>query len=93
VALARPERAVPRLLTQAVVLPAALSALVALVLVGEVRALTSVARWVQHTDQVIDVAHHLERVLIEVASEAGKGATFTLRLPATVAGQNFQRAS
>jgi signal transduction histidine kinase len=62
---ARPERAVPRLLTQAVVLPAVLSALVALVLVGEVRALTSLARWVQHTDQVIDTAHQLERVLIE----------------------------
>ncbi len=45
-------------------LPAALSALVALVLVGEVRALTSLARWVQHTDQVIDAAHQLERVLI-----------------------------
>ena len=55
----RPERAVPRLLTQAVVIPAALSALVALVLVGEVRALVSLSRWVQHTDQVIDSAHQL----------------------------------
>jgi signal transduction histidine kinase len=62
---ARPERAVPRLLTQAVVLPAVLSALVALVLVGEVRALTSLARWVQHTDEVIDATDQLERVLIE----------------------------
>jgi signal transduction histidine kinase len=65
VAAVRPERAVPRLLTQAVVLPAALSALVALVLVGEVRALSSVARWVQHTDHVIDAAHQLEGVLID----------------------------
>jgi signal transduction histidine kinase len=65
VAVARPERAVPRLLTQAVVLPAALSAVVALVLVGQVRALTSLARWVQHTDEVIDSAHLLERVLID----------------------------
>jgi signal transduction histidine kinase len=65
VAVARPERAVPRLLTQAVVLPAALSAVVALVLVGEVRTLTSLARWVQHTDEVIDAAHVLERVLID----------------------------
>jgi signal transduction histidine kinase len=48
-----------------VVLPAGLSALVALVLVGEVRALTSLARWVQHTDRVIDAAHQLERVLID----------------------------
>ena len=61
----RPERAVPRLLTQAVVLPAVLSAVVALALVGEVRALVSLARWVQHTDEVIDEAHMLERVLIE----------------------------
>src|SRR5947207_7665543 len=61
----RPERAVPRLLTQAVVIPAALSALVALVLVGEVRALVSLSRWVQHTDQVIDSAHQLERILID----------------------------
>ena len=65
VALAGPERAVPRLLTQAVVVPAALSALVALALVGEVRALISLSRWVQHTDQVIDSAHQLERVLID----------------------------
>jgi signal transduction histidine kinase len=65
VAPVRPERAVPSLLTQAVVLPAVLSAVVALVLVGEVRALTSLARWVQHTDEVIDAAHKLERVLIE----------------------------
>ena len=64
-ALIRPERAVPRLLTQAVVVPAALSALVALALVGEVRALISLSRWVQHTDQVIDAAHSLERVLLE----------------------------
>ena len=64
-AAVRPERVVPQLLTQAVVLPAALSALVALVLVGEVRALTSLARWVQHTDQVIDTAHQLESVLID----------------------------
>jgi signal transduction histidine kinase len=48
-----------------VVLPAALSAVVALVLVGEVRALTSLARWVQHTDHVIDAAHQLERALSE----------------------------
>src|SRR5437764_213238 len=61
----RPERAVPRLLTQAVVFPAALSAIVALVLVGEVRALISLSRWVQHTDQVIDSAHQLERILID----------------------------
>jgi len=61
----RPERAVPRLLTQAVVIPAALSALVALVLVGEVRALVSLSRWVQYTDQVIDSAHQLERILID----------------------------
>src|SRR5919199_2536087 len=65
VAAVGPERAVPRLLTQAVVLPAVLSAVVALVLVGEVRALTSLARWVQHTDEVIDAAHKLDRVLIE----------------------------
>ena len=65
VAPVRPERAVPQLLTQAVVLPALLSALVALVLVGEVRALTSLARWVQRTDQVIDLAHQLESVLID----------------------------
>ena len=64
-AAVRPERVVPQLFTQAVVLPAALSALVALVLVGEVRALTSLARWVQHTDQVIDTAHQLESVLID----------------------------
>jgi signal transduction histidine kinase len=30
-----------------------------------VRALTSLARWVQHTDQVIDAAHQLGRVLID----------------------------
>jgi signal transduction histidine kinase len=48
-----------------VVLPAALSALVALMLVGEVRALVSLARWVQHTDAVIDETHQLDRVLIE----------------------------
>src|SRR5919199_5711964 len=60
-----PERAVPRLLTQAVVLPAALSAIVALVLVGEVRALVSLSGWVQHTDEVIDTAHQLERILID----------------------------
>src|SRR5438445_2643507 len=65
VALVRPERAVPRLLTQAVVVPAALSALVALALVGEVRALISLSRWVQHTDRVIAAAHKLERVLID----------------------------
>jgi len=65
VALTGPERAVPRLLTQAVVVPAALSALVALVLVGEVRALISLSRWVQHADHVIDTAHTLERVLID----------------------------
>src|SRR2546430_3791460 len=65
VALVRPERAVPRLLTQAVVVPAALSALVALALVGEVRALISLSRWVQHTDQVIDAARERERVLID----------------------------
>src|ERR671936_777049 len=61
----RPERAVPSLLTQAVVIPAALSALVALVLVGEVRALVSLSSWVQHTDKVIDTAHHVEQILIE----------------------------
>ena len=65
VALVRPERAVPRLLTQALVVPAALSALVALALVGEVRALISLSRWVQHTDRVIAAAHKLERVLID----------------------------
>ncbi|MFL5309157.1 MAG: CHASE3 domain-containing protein [Myxococcales bacterium] len=64
-ALARPERAVPRLLTQAVVIPAALSAVVALALVGEVRALISLSRWVQHTDEVITAAHRLEGVLID----------------------------
>jgi signal transduction histidine kinase len=62
---ARPERAVPSLLKQAVVIPAALSAIVALVLVGEVRALVSPSRWVQHTDAVIDAAHHVEQILIE----------------------------
>jgi len=61
----RPERDVPQLLTQAVVLPAGLSAIVALMLVGEVRTLTSLARWVQHTDRVIDTAHQLEGVLID----------------------------
>jgi signal transduction histidine kinase len=61
----RPERAVPRLLTRAVVFPAALSALVALALVGEVRALVSLSRWVQHTDLVVDTAHQLERILID----------------------------
>src|SRR5205823_7951807 len=61
----RPERAVPRLLTQAVVIPAALSAVVALALVGEVRALISLSRWVQHTDHVIAAAHDLERVLVD----------------------------
>src|ERR671923_2610349 len=61
----RPERAVPRLLTQAVVFPAALSAIVALVLVGEVRTLVSLSRWVLHTDQVIDSTHQLERILID----------------------------
>ncbi|HYR21116.1 MAG TPA: ATP-binding protein, partial [Myxococcales bacterium] len=30
---------------------------------------------------------------IEVASELGKGAIFTLRLPARLVGQTFQRAS
>src|SRR5438309_1660820 len=65
VALVRPERAVPRLLTQAVVVPAALSALVAVALVGEVRTLISLSRWVQHTDQVIAATHQLERVLID----------------------------
>ena len=65
VAASRPERAVPSLLTQAVVIPAALSAIVALVLVGEVRALVSLSRWAQHTDQVIDAAHAVEQVLIE----------------------------
>ena len=53
------------MLTQAVVVPAALSALVAMALVGEVRELVSLSRWVQHTDQVIDSAHNLERVLID----------------------------
>jgi signal transduction histidine kinase len=62
---ARPERGVPSLLTQAVVIPATLSALVALVLVGEVRALVSLSGWVQHTDEVIDSAHHVEQILIE----------------------------
>ncbi|HWE25148.1 MAG TPA: CHASE3 domain-containing protein, partial [Myxococcales bacterium] len=59
-----PDRTVPSLLTQAVVLPAALSAIVALVLVGEVRALVSLSRWVQHTDKVIDSAHQVEQILI-----------------------------
>jgi signal transduction histidine kinase len=61
----RPERVVPGLLKQALIFPAALSAIVALVLVGEVRALVSLSRWVQHTDQVIDTAHELDRILIE----------------------------
>jgi signal transduction histidine kinase len=65
VSLGRPERAVPNLLKQAVVIPAALSAIVALVLVGEVRALVSLARWVQHTDQVIDTTQRVEQILIE----------------------------
>jgi signal transduction histidine kinase len=30
---------------------------------------------------------------IEVASEVGKGTTFTLHLPAGAAGQSFQRAN
>lgn len=62
---ARPERAVPSLLRQAVVIPAALSAIVALVLVGEVRALVSLSRWTQHTDSVIDAAHRVDQILIE----------------------------
>lgn len=61
----RPEQAVPSLLKQAVVFPAALSAIVALVLVGEVRALASLSRWVQHTDHVIDAAHRVEQILID----------------------------
>src|SRR5438445_4303257 len=61
----RPERAVPSLLKQAVVFPAALSAIVALVLVGEVRELASLSRWVQHTDAVIDAAHRVEQILID----------------------------
>ncbi|HMC33133.1 MAG TPA: CHASE3 domain-containing protein, partial [Myxococcales bacterium] len=61
----RPERAVPRLLTQAVVLPAVLSALVALVLVAEVRALVTLSRWVQHTDQVISEAQRADRLLAD----------------------------
>jgi signal transduction histidine kinase len=65
VVLIRPERAVPRLLTQSVVLPAALSALVALVLVVEVRTLLSLSRWIQHTDNVIGEAGQLQRLLID----------------------------
>jgi signal transduction histidine kinase len=61
----RPEQAVPSLLKQAVVFPAALSAIVALVLVGEVRTLVSLSRWVQHTDKVIDAAHRVEQILID----------------------------
>src|SRR5256885_14836916 len=61
----RPERAVPSLLKQAVVFPAALSAIVALVLVGEVRELASLSRWGQHTDAVIDAAHRVEQILID----------------------------
>ena len=65
VSASRPEQAVPSLLKQAVIFPAALSAIVALVLVGEVRALVSLSQWVKHTDHVIDAAHGVEQILID----------------------------
>ena len=70
----------PRLLTQAVVLPAVLSAVVALVLVGEVRALVSLSRWVQHTDRVIAQAQQVYRLLAD--RESGlRGFLLTGRTP------------
>src|SRR5437868_8241121 len=65
VSASRPEQAVPSLLKQAVIFPAALSAIVALVLVGEVRALVSLSQWVKHTDHVMDAAHGVEQILID----------------------------
>jgi signal transduction histidine kinase len=65
VLVSRPEQAVPSLLKQAVIFPAVLSAIVALVLVGEVRALVSLSHWVKHTDHVIDAAHRVEQILID----------------------------
>jgi signal transduction histidine kinase len=75
----RPDRAVSRLLVQAIVFPAVLSAATAAVLALEVVSLVSHSRWVQHTDEVIASTQRARTLLAD--REAGLRGVLLGRSP------------